>query len=134
MTTSFSRTVIFFLTLTVCVLCQAKEILLTSANGIDVYVDDSTVKRSGDLARVWVTFSLSVPERRMNGETYLSFKTLREIDCTLERYRFLFISHHSEPLGRGRILSSETTESDKFSYTAPGTLNHAVIKYACTQK
>lgn len=105
---------------------QAGWVLVVQNDDIDFYIDPETIRKDGNLVRVWEIQDLK--QRDKGGR--LSLRSRNEYDCVQERYRFLSISTHSEPMAGGKTLFS-TTESGNWRDTPPGTFASSIQKIVC---
>jgi len=72
--------------------------------GMTVYVDPHTIRRNGDLAKLWVLSDYKSIQYVEGGEPFLSLKYQREIHCPEERIRFLVRLVFSGNMGGGKTL------------------------------
>lgn len=93
-----------------------------------IYVDPATLRKDGDLRRVWGLTDLKA--RDAGGE--LSRRRLDEYDCRQERYRILSISTHSGSMAMGTILFRDS-DSSEWQYAAPGSVAGDLLGFACSR-
>ena len=93
------------------------------------YYDPATIRKDGHIHRVWELQDLS--KRGKSGE--MSLRMRMEYDCKQERYRFLGISGHSEPMAGGTVLKTEV-ESNDWVAIPPGTVSDRMLKIICTKQ
>lgn len=67
------------------------------------YYDPATIKRDGNLARVWTLLNRKTSHPTPLGLA-LSSRVLLEFDCTRKRVRQLAYSEHSEAMAGGNTL------------------------------
>lgn len=94
-----------------------------------VYIDPTTIRKDGDLSRVWVLMNLK--QRKPEGE--MSLRSRLEYDCKVERQRMLAMSGHSEPLAAGTTTYTHQINDDKWGDIAPGTPDEAIQKIVCAK-
>lgn len=99
-----------------------------SAEGA-IFIDPGTMRWNGDLHTVWEIQNLK--QRNKDGEH--SRRVLKEYDCKDERGRSLTFSTHSEQMGSGETLHSQTTPTRWRQYS-PGSVGYATLKIVCAQK
>lgn len=75
---------------------------------VTFYYNPATIKKNGNLARVWTIHDLAQPGTQ--GE--LSRRGHWEYDCEMERLRLLYRSTHSERMALGKLLRSSGTASE----------------------
>jgi len=76
-----------------------------NAGGIDVYIAPSTVRRSGDKARMLDLFDFK-KRQSFEGKPYLSARNEYEFDCARSRQRMLGTTGFSGHMGKGTIVAS----------------------------
>ena len=90
------------------------------------YVDPATVRRDGNLRTVW-----ALQDMVQSGDDGIrSIRSLQEYDCAQERFRFLSVEAHSEPMAGGWILVTHNLR-DAWTNRPPGTRASAVGKIVC---
>ena len=95
--------------------------------GNNFYIDPSTIRKDGDLRKVWGIQDLS--KRDIDGE--MSRRYREEYDCKGARKRFLSATTHSEPMAGGSTLVSNT-EPSAWIDIRPNTLGDDILKSVCT--
>jgi hypothetical protein len=95
------------------------------------YLDQRSVQRNGDLARVYqltdFTSAQWVDERTVIG----SIKALVEYDCARSRSRTLVFEAYSEQMGEGRLVASEQKPDAEWENIAPGGTVENVWRMVC---
>ena len=97
--------------------------------GAVVYVDPDTIRRKGDLAKMW---SLS-DYKTGSSDGSLSTKAQIEYDCTEERMRVLAMMGFSGNMGSGTLVSFNSTEG-VWIPLAPDSAGYAIWKFACGKR
>ena len=100
--------------------------------GLAVYVDSSTVRRNGNLAKMWQLYDYKTVQT-VAGDSFLSIKRFNEYDCTEERTRMLGYTWFSGNMGNGNVVYS-TTEQLPWEPVVPRTINRSLWKVACSKK
>ncbi len=109
--------------------------VLTSGDdeaGLAVYVDPSTLRRNGNLAKMWQLYDYKTVQT-VAGDSFLSIKRFNEYDCTEERTRMLGYTWFSGNMGNGNVVYS-TTEQLPWEPVVPRTINRSLWKVACSKK
>jgi hypothetical protein len=106
--------------------CAEWEKVSTTA-GSTFYVDRATLRKDGNLSRMWSIQDLN--QRHKNGE--MSRRSRFEYDCKGERYRTLSMSTHSEPGTGGKTLISLGEDPQGWSDIPPGSVSEVELKIAC---
>lgn len=100
--------------------------------GLKVYVDPSTLRRNGSLAKMWQLYDYKTVQT-VAGDSLLSMKRFNEYDCTEERTRMLGYTWFSGNMGNGNVVYS-TTEQLPWELVVPRTINRTLWKVACDKK
>jgi hypothetical protein len=95
-----------------------------------VYADPSTIRKSGNLIKMWTLLDLQRPEISGSSKPYLSIKIQTEYDCKNEQSRGLYATSHSENMGKGEVTETSSTPS-KWSPVSPQSLEEAMWEFAC---
>jgi hypothetical protein len=97
--------------------------------GATMYVDPDTIRRTGDLVKMWSLLDYKTVQTSSGG-SYLSTKEQSEYDCTEERERLKAFAAFSGSMGSGTVVSLNPTE-DKWVPVAPDSSGQAMRKFAC---
>ncbi len=92
------------------------------------YLDPATIRKDGNLRRV----SVGQDRKRRGTDGEMSVRGFYVFDCKDGRFRVLSASWHSEPMGGGKTLSSES-DPGEWNSIAPGTANKAMLNFVCTK-
>lgn len=104
-------------------------------NSRSIAYADTSIRRSGDTAVVWVLFDYkSIQESPRSGRRYLSEKAQHEIACKLERDRVLFFTWHADQMGNGAVVYTGKKPTDWEPTSSPGSYGKAFWKFACGKK
>ena len=90
---------------------SAEWSLLASGEGKDIYVDRSTIRRSGKTVKMWDMLDYWAPQFRGESIPYMSRKGQVEYDCINERARLLYFSNHTGSKGGGETLTDQTVSA-----------------------
>ncbi len=106
--------------------------LTESDAGIVFFVDPTTVRRSGNLVRMWVlhdykTTQITVPHK----DSYLSSKVQNEYDCQDEKSRNLYFTWHSGNMGGGKVVYTSSGTPSSWTPISPGSVNQSLFNEAC---
>ena len=108
----------------------AEWVLVTaSEDGTNIYVDLATIRRKGDLVRMWELIDYKTTQTS-SYESFLSTKAQSEYDCPGERKRSVAFVNHSDNMGNGKVTSHDSDEG-KWYPVVPGSLGQALWKYVC---
>ena len=92
------------------------------------YYDPATIRKDGNMRQVWVLLNW----RKRDKDNVMSHRLRYEYDCKQERYRFLAISEHSEPMAGGKVLSMQEEEK-LWRAIAPDTPAEVTLKIVCAK-
>ncbi|OUV99800.1 MAG: hypothetical protein CBD16_07530 [Betaproteobacteria bacterium TMED156] len=99
------------------------------ADGTVFYIDRDSIKKEGNLLRVWELQDLK--EKGPLDEK--SRRVLVEYDCKNERRRVMSFSFHAEQMGAGLTLKGDQTPG-KWNLTVPNTTASVVFQVALALK
>ena len=94
-----------------------------------LYIDRSSIRKSGNMAKMWAMTDLNKPLIIAN-ESALSTKRQDEYDCKRERLRTVFFAFYSDHMGGGETLISNPKALD-WAPVAPGTMSQSLWEAAC---
>ena len=100
--------------------------------GVTVYVNPDTIRRKGDLVKMWHLLDNKISPKRVP-EPYLSMKGQNHYDCAEERTRKLFEMYFSGNMGRGEQLYTNSDET-RWEPIVPGSIGQVMWKFACGKK
>jgi hypothetical protein len=102
---------------------------------ITYYSDKSTIRRNGDIVKMWSLKEFSV-RRTFNGVNYKSSKVLYAYNCKYESSATVSIVHHSDSAGSGNVVYAVTFKESDLDWdpNAPGSLVEILWKIACGKK
>ena len=100
-------------------------------DGMTTYANPDTIRRKGDLVKMWTLFDFKTAEH-VADTTHLSFKEQDEYDCTKLRTRRFAGRFFSGNMGSGKVVYSNTTK-DKWGPVPPGSVSHDLWKLACSK-
>ena len=103
-----------------------------ATDGYFVYVDRATIRRNGNLVKMWDLRDYKTL-RTVAGDSYLSSKTQWEFDCKEERLRVLAFSWYSGQMGHGIGIFSNS-DTQKWEPTTPESMGEILWKIACGKK
>lgn len=92
------------------------------------YVDFGTIRKDGDLRKVWSV--LNFKQRDISGAMSAQFRT--EFDCKDERKRMIAFSRHSEAMAFGVTLDSNPSP-EPWSAIPPESLSEETLKIVCAK-
>ena len=102
---------------------------LGDVGNAELFVDRTTIVRSGDTATMWSIYALKTPGTA-GGAAYVSLKRQDEFDCKDSRMRGLQVSAHPKPMAEGAAVASEKGTAGWAPVPAQST-GEALWKVAC---
>ena len=96
---------------------------------LTLYVDRSTIRRSGNLVKMWNLFDYKTVNV-FSGQSTLSSRFQSEYDCKEERARSLAFTTFSGQMLSGAVNSS-IDYTEKWMAVAPGSVGVTLWKIAC---
>ena len=108
----------------------AEWVLLgTADDGTHFYVDRDTIRRKGDLVKMWALFDYNAIHTDPGG-SFLSVNMQKQFDCAEERARLLAFTDYSGNMGSGKVVYSDSDER-KWEPIIPRSINQALWQIAC---
>ena len=111
---------------------RAELVNVGSNENTSIYVDTSTIRRTGNLATMWHLTDFKIANKDM-GEAYLSTRDQFEYDCKEAKSRRRASSQHSKNMGNGKIVYSDTYTS-KWKPVPPDSGIEILWKFACIKR
>lgn len=99
------------------------------ASKLTVYVDRETIRRQGNLVRMWQLYDYKTVQT-VAGDSLLSFERHNEYNCTEPRTRMLAYTWFSSNMGRGRVVY-KTAEEQPWERIIPGSIEQTLWRVAC---
>lgn len=104
-----------------------------NSEGMTLYIDRATIRRHGDIAEMQHLYDFKTAETIDNSnKAYLSIKGNDEYNCKENQSRMLASSFHSENMGKGEALFSESNPGP-WAAIASGSVDEALFKIACAK-
>lgn len=100
--------------------------------GYDVYADPDTIRRNGDLVRMWILYDYKTLQLAA-GSARLSDSTQLEANCKEKLQRSLAYTWWSGSMGSGNVVFSYSTEGNWMPIQT-GTVGHTLWSFACGKK
>lgn len=109
-----------------------KLVMVGSTGDTTQYIDQTTIQREGQLAKMWVLADYKAKKTFPAGSLVLSVKGQYEFNCATDQSRLLTFYAFSGPMGSGEQVYSET-DPRKWEPNTPGSAGQAIGKIACEQ-
>ena len=94
-------------------------------------VDRATIRRNGNLVKMWDLKDYKTVQKSAAGKSYLSSKTQREFDCKEETSRQLAFTWFDGQMGNGKVVYSIGNARGEWEPISPGSVGEALWKIAC---
>ncbi len=102
-----------------------------STRGNTYFADETTIRRQGNITRMWVLESFSRPEVAPNSnKVYWSAKMLRQFDCQQDTQQILSLVAYTQSMGRGVVLFSEESVGP-WEHIPPRSIAQRLLQRAC---
>ena len=95
------------------------------------YVDRATIRRNGNLVKMWDLADHKTIQKGAAGESYLSSKSQQEYECKEEKVRTLAFTWFDEQMGNGKVVYSVGNARGEWSPIEPESMGEALWKIAC---
>jgi hypothetical protein len=105
----------------------------TAYGGMDIYSDRVTMRRSGDLVKLWEMFDFKTPQV-IGGQRVLSVQSHFEYDCKGARRRMLSTVGFSGHMGKTVVVDTAGSAPEPWESVAPDTYQGELRKIACAKK
>ncbi len=101
-------------------------------DGKTLYVDPDTIRRKGDLVKMWHLHDYKTIET-YRGNSFMSNKSQWEYDCAEEQIRALAEYEYSGPMGNGELVRSDSNPRN-WAPVIPGSMGQIQWTFACGKK
>ena len=112
---------------------MAEWTLVGSTHNYIQYVDRTTIRRNGNLVKMWDLRDYT-KVKTVSGVSFLSSKTQSEYDCKEEMRRDLAFTWFSGQMGNGNVIYSNGNSSDEWAPIGPGSIAEVLWEIACGKK
>ncbi len=117
---------------------MSEWVLVVGTDTMTVYFDPSTLRRDGNITRMWHLTDLKSASAAFDGKPYLSDKGQDEYDCKKNLSRTLAFSLHSKNMGKGETVYSESNPLKRgpvpWDRVEPSTAAELMWKIACKKQ
>lgn len=100
------------------------------------YVDRSTIRNSGAIARMWVLADYFAEQTNSDGKKFKSDNRRLAFNCMQETTALIAFVEYSDSMGKGRTVSSEERKESDWDWRSfpPDTTVEVMFKIACGNK
>jgi hypothetical protein len=111
---------------------RAEWTQVSESDDLTFYVDFSTIRRSGNLVKVWQMVDFKTAQSAL-GRTFLSSKSQGQFDCQEEQYRIVAVLFYSKNMGAGEVVHS-ASDPRKWAPVVPQSNGETLFKIVCDKK
>ena len=97
-----------------------------------IFVDPASIQRDGNMAKMWHLTDFKTAQKDM-GDKYLSTKDQNEYDCKEVKLRRRASSQHSENMGKGKVVYSDSYTT-RWKPVPPDSGIEIMWKFACIKR
>jgi hypothetical protein len=109
---------------------QWVQVASTVDGDITVYADQSTIRKEGNIVKIWTLGDFKKAEIIGNNNQVSSLEEQYEYDCKEQQMRRLYATMHSENMGKGNVLDSNSIH-EEWQPVPPGSMNEQLWKFVC---
>ncbi len=102
---------------------------VASQGGATIYMDSDTIRRNGNLVKVWQLIDFKTVQAGI-GMSFLSSKSRWQYDCTEANLQPLAMMEFTGHMGEGTVGFSNYDEG-KWTPVSPGSIAHGSWEVAC---
>ena len=95
------------------------------------YVDRATIRKSGNLVKMWGLRDYKTVQKAAAGDSYLSGNAQSKYDCKEEKLRLLALTIFDGRMGGGKVVYSDGNYKDEFEPIEHRSFGEAPWKVAC---
>lgn len=112
---------------------MAEWVKVGAGGGAEILADPATIRKTGNMVKMWVLFNFSTPRELTDGPTYLSMKIQEQYDCEEEQTRSLYSTIYPEKGGKGNEVGNKSTPGNWLP-VSPKSVSEILYKVACKSK
>ena len=110
---------------------MAEWIVLGESNGITTYINLASIRKEGDIAKMWSLDDYKTSQDNGDGYKYFSGKSFNEYDCKKEKKRGMTLVNYSDNMGKGDVVYSQDYDNRPWHSIVPDTFGEGLWKAAC---
>lgn len=95
-----------------------------------IYIDQASIRRSGDSADMWVLIDYAQPQPDRTGKNILSDKLHYRYDCAGQQESILTSAAYAGAMATGAVIDTNT-DAPKMMPVGPGTTAEQMLQRAC---
>ena len=94
-----------------------------------VYANPATIRKAGNTVKMWVLEDYETMQGSADMR-YMSAKSQHEYNCKKERGRIIYLSLHSEHMGKGKAVYSDN-DPGRWEAVASDATGETLLEIAC---
>ena len=102
-----------------------------SSGSLDVYIDKTTIRKRGNVAKMWLMQDYKALKESEGVAPFLSQKCLKEYDCVEVMSKLNNINNYSDHMGNGESSFSYKYNDNNWQDMTPGSIGMMEWKAAC---
>jgi len=110
---------------------RAEWVALGRSENFRAYMDQKSVQRNGDFARVSQLMDFVTAQWADERTVVGSIRSLVEYDCSQPRSRTLALEAYSEQMGDGRLVANERVPNPEWEDIKPGSTSEKIRQVVC---
>ncbi|MDP3742730.1 MAG: hypothetical protein Q8Q76_00105 [Methylotenera sp.] len=103
----------------------------SSDASVKTYYNQASARNKDHVMRVWQAKDYATPQT-IDNKTYLSVKSLLEVNCKTKMLRTMAYTHYDQNIGRGESVLKNSNPAE-WEYIAPDITGEAMRKLYCGQ-
>ncbi len=118
------------------VLCSAnsyaewKLVASNLATGVNTYVEDTSLRVSGDIAKVWTMYTFKTPQEK---EQFRSLKTHSNYNCAEDEVKLTSELAYISDDGKGQFVHIQDFPDARWKPIVPNSNDAVVKQWACAK-
>lgn len=108
----------------------AEWVSVTGDNNFTAYFDSATIRKTGNMVKMWVMFDFKKTARDEKNNPYISLVAQMEYNCNEEQTRQLYMTQFSGNMTKGEVVYSGRG-SENWEPVSPHSMNETFWKIAC---
>jgi hypothetical protein len=101
-----------------------------------IYFNKSTIRKNGQIIKMWVLEDFVTVQRISDGRKYKSSKVYHAIDCKSEMRAIASIVFYESEFGGGKVIVSLYNQEKNWNWKpiVPDSISEMMLKVACGKK
>lgn len=104
---------------------------IRATGGASVFIDRSTLSRTGDIATVWSVWDHASDQINLFEEPYRSARLHSAYNCKDRTVRLVEVAEYRGSFGRGMMVRNYPAEDSQPRSVPPGSVGEAILAEVC---